>query len=139
MYDVLCMSTLVYWAVLVLVMTTITKHYFHLLHVLQNRYYQISNTSTCTLYTIRTIAYYSPSVSVTRVMRTRETRVPSILSHILIGLSLFALPLPLQYIPRAVLDGIFLYLAIAVLDQNQMWERVQLFFTEQVRYELLLV
>ena len=65
-------------------------------------------------------------------MRSRETRVPAIFSHILIGLSLLLLPTPLQYIPRAVLDGIFLYLAIVALDSSQMFERICLFFTEQV-------
>ena len=70
------------------------------------------------------------------VLKARETRVPAIFSHILIGLSLLLLPKPLQYIPRAVLDGIFLYLAIIALDSSQMFERIKLFFTEQVRYSL---
>ena len=66
-------------------------------------------------------------------MRVRETRVTSIFSHILIGLSIFLLPKPLQYIPRAVLDGLFLYLAVTALGGNQMFERIMLLFTEQVR------
>ena len=67
------------------------------------------------------------------VILARETRIPPILAHIGIGLSLLLLPLPLQYIPRAVLDGIFLYLALTALDSSQMFERIRLFFTEQVR------
>ena len=67
------------------------------------------------------------------VILARETRIPPILAHIGIDLSLLLLPLPLQYIPRAVLDGIFLYLALTALDSSQMFERIRLFFTEQVR------
>ena len=67
-----------------------------------------------------------------RIVRVRETRVTAIFSHILIGLSLFMLPLPLKYIPRAVLDGLFLYLAINALGSNQMFERITLLATEQV-------
>ena len=65
-------------------------------------------------------------------MCVRETRVTGIFSHILIGLSLLLLPLPLQYIPRPVLDGLFLYLAITALGTNQMFERITLLVTEQV-------
>ena len=64
----------------------------------------------------------------------RETRIPSIVSHIGIGLSVMMLS-TLQYIPRAVLDGIFLYLALTALDSSQMFERIRLFFTEQVLTE----
>ena len=41
------------------------------------------------------------------------------------------LPHVLQYIPKAVLDGLFLYMAVTALYGNQMFERVTLFFTEQ--------
>lgn len=40
----------------------------------------------------------------------------------------------LQEIPMPVLDGLFLYLALTSLDGNQFFERVTLFFTEQVRW-----
>jgi hypothetical protein len=39
----------------------------------------------------------------------------------------------LKEIPMPVLDGLFLYLALTSLDGNQFFERVTLFFTEQVR------
>lgn len=39
----------------------------------------------------------------------------------------------LNKIPMPVLDGLFLYLALTSLDGNQFFERVTLFFTEQVR------
>jgi sodium borate transporter 11 len=64
----------------------------------------------------------------------RETRITGIVSHILIGLSVFLLPKPLMYIPTAVLDGLFLYMAITALNGNQMFERVTLLFMEQAAY-----
>ncbi|XP_033127380.1 sodium bicarbonate transporter-like protein 11 [Anneissia japonica] len=68
------------------------------------------------------------------IVRVRETRVTSLFSHILIGLSLFMLPNPLQYIPKPVLYGLFLYLAFTALDGNQMFERMKLLITEQAAY-----
>ncbi|BHF77462.1 hypothetical protein SprV_0602056700 [Sparganum proliferum] len=65
------------------------------------------------------------------VIRVRETRVTSIISHIGIGLSLFLLPRPLTYIPRPVLNGLFVYMAITSIRDNQLWERFQLLFIEQ--------
>lgn len=58
------------------------------------------------------------------------------MSHIFIGLSLFLLPYPLAYIPTAVLDGLFLYMAVTALNGNQMFERITLLFMEQVRLSL---
>lgn len=68
------------------------------------------------------------------VVRSRETRLTGILSHVLIGLSLLLLPYPLSYIPTAVLDGLFLYMAVTSLIGNQMFERFTLLFTEQAAY-----
>nr|XP_037287902.1 LOW QUALITY PROTEIN: sodium bicarbonate transporter-like protein 11 [Rhipicephalus microplus] len=68
------------------------------------------------------------------VVRSRETRLTGILSSLFIGLSLLLLPYPLSYIPTAVLDGLFLYMAVTSLIGNQMFERVTLFFTEQAAY-----
>ncbi|XP_037071831.1 sodium bicarbonate transporter-like protein 11 [Pollicipes pollicipes] len=67
------------------------------------------------------------------IVKVRETRVTGILSHVLIGLSVFLLPYPLSYIPPPVLSGLFLYMAITALNGNQMFERITLLFTEQVR------
>ena len=61
------------------------------------------------------------------------------MSHIFIGLSLFLLPYPLAYIPTAVLDGLFLYMAVTALNGNQMFERITLLFMEQVFYKMLLI
>lgn len=67
-----------------------------------------------------------------RIVKVRETRITSIISHILIGLSVFLLPYPLAYIPTAVLDGLFLYMAVTALSGSQMFERITLLFMEQV-------
>ncbi|KAL8588109.1 hypothetical protein ACOMHN_067211 [Nucella lapillus] len=67
------------------------------------------------------------------VVRVRETRVTAVLSHVLIGLSIL-LMFVLAYIPTPVLYGLFLYVAITALYDNQMFERITLFFTEQAAY-----
>lgn len=69
-----------------------------------------------------------------RIVRVRETRLTSIISHIMIGFSMFMLPFPLAYIPTAVLDGLFLYMAVTALNGNQMFERITLLFMEQAAY-----
>ncbi|ESO01913.1 hypothetical protein HELRODRAFT_65855 [Helobdella robusta] len=68
-----------------------------------------------------------------KIVSVRETRVTGILSHILIGLSVHFID-KLQSIPRPVLDGLFLYLAITALHSNQMFERIMLLLTEQAAY-----
>nr|AKN21411.1 slc4a-5 [Schmidtea mediterranea] len=68
------------------------------------------------------------------IVRVRETRVTSILSNIFIALSLFLLPKPLSYIPIAVLDGLFIHMAVTSLYNNQFCERITLLFTEQSAY-----
>ncbi|KAK7501045.1 hypothetical protein BaRGS_00007530 [Batillaria attramentaria] len=68
------------------------------------------------------------------VVHVRETRVTGIVSHVLIGLSMLLLPYPLSYIPRPVLDGLFLYVAITALYGNQFFERILLLVTEQAAY-----
>ncbi|OTF76178.1 sodium bicarbonate transporter-like protein [Euroglyphus maynei] len=68
------------------------------------------------------------------IVKVRETRLTGIVSHILIGLSVFLIPYPMAYIPTAVLDGLFLYMAITSLNGNQMFERITLLFMEQAAY-----
>ena len=68
------------------------------------------------------------------VTHVRETRLTNIFSNILIGITLTFLQYILTYIPKAVLDGLFLYMAVTALYGNQMFERVLLFFTEQSSY-----
>ena len=50
------------------------------------------------------------------------------------GITLTFLHFILPYIPKAVLDGLFLYMAVTALYGNQMFERVMLLFTEQAAY-----
>ena len=68
------------------------------------------------------------------VVRVRETRLTNLFSNILIGLSMLFLGYALHYIPTAVLDGLFLYLAVTALYGNQMFERLLLLLTEQSAY-----
>jgi len=68
------------------------------------------------------------------VTHVRETRLTNIFSNIIIGLSMLFLPYVLPYVPKAVLDGLFLYMAATALYGNQMFERICLLFTEQAAY-----
>jgi len=68
------------------------------------------------------------------VTYVRETRLTNIFSNILIGISMLFLQYILPYIPKAVLDGLFLYMAVTALYGNQMFERIMLLITEQSAY-----
>ena len=68
------------------------------------------------------------------VTHVRETRLTNVLSNVFIGISILFLPYVLVYVPKAVLDGLFLYMALTPLYGNQMFERVTLFFTEQAAH-----
>jgi len=68
------------------------------------------------------------------VTYVRETRLTNIFSNILIGITMLFLQYILPYIPKAVLDGLFLYMAVTALYGNQMFERVTLLVTEQSAY-----
>ncbi|XP_071982457.1 solute carrier family 4 member 11 isoform X4 [Engystomops pustulosus] len=68
------------------------------------------------------------------IVSVKETRLTSLLANILVGLSLFLLPLPLQWIPKPVLYGLFLYIALTSIDGSQLFERVALLLKEQTAY-----
>ncbi|OQR76210.1 sodium bicarbonate transporter protein 11-like, partial [Tropilaelaps mercedesae] len=68
------------------------------------------------------------------VVKSRETRITALMAHILLGLSVLLLPTPLGDIPTAVLDGLFLFVAISSLRGNQFFERLLLSVTEQMAY-----
>ncbi|CAJ0959776.1 unnamed protein product, partial [Mesorhabditis belari] len=69
------------------------------------------------------------------IMNVRETRVATLIAHILILLSTFyLLPFPLRWIPTSVLHGLFLYMALTSLTGNEMFERLLLLITEQQAY-----
>lgn len=68
------------------------------------------------------------------VVFVRETRVTAILSHVLIALSLYLVPSPIDCIPIPVLDGLFLFCAFSTLTGNSFYDRLMLWFTEQSSY-----
>ncbi|KAM6999883.1 solute carrier family 4 member 11-like [Tautogolabrus adspersus] len=70
----------------------------------------------------------------TTIVSVKEQRLTSLVANILIGLSAFMLPLPLQWIPKPVLYGLFLYIAATSLDGNQMVDRMALLLKEQTSY-----
>ncbi|KAM3867406.1 solute carrier family 4 member 11-like [Diretmus argenteus] len=70
----------------------------------------------------------------TTIVSVKETRLTSLVANILIGLSVFMLPVPLQWIPKPVLYGLFLYIAATSLDGNQMVDRMALLLKEQTSY-----
>ena len=63
------------------------------------------------------------------VLRVRENRVTGVVIHVLVAGTLLALPL-LQYIPLAVLYGLFLYMGVVSIGGNQFFSRIGLFFTD---------
>ncbi|MCA9030304.1 MAG: PTS sugar transporter subunit IIA, partial [Planctomycetaceae bacterium] len=62
------------------------------------------------------------------VIHVNETRVTGMAISLLIGLSLFLLPL-LKMVPIAVLYGLFLYMGVVSLGGNQFFERLILWVT----------
>ncbi|KAJ0090146.1 hypothetical protein Patl1_12783 [Pistacia atlantica] len=70
-------------------------------------------------------------------VRVNEQRVSNMLQSLLVGLSVFALPI-INMIPTSVLWGYFAYMAIDSLPGNQFWERILLLFiTPDRRYKVL--
>lgn len=68
-----------------------------------------------------------------RVIKSRETRISGLATHILIGLSILAKD-ALGLIPLSVLYGFFLFLGFGTLDGNAFWERILLLFTQSEKY-----
>eukprot|EP00168_Porphyra_purpurea_P012549 TRINITY_DN3324_c0_g2_i1.p1 TRINITY_DN3324_c0_g2~~TRINITY_DN3324_c0_g2_i1.p1 ORF type:complete len:833 (+),score=343.26 TRINITY_DN3324_c0_g2_i1:276-2501(+) len=68
-----------------------------------------------------------------RVVRARETRLTGLLTHVLIGLSILFKD-AIGQIPVSVLYGFFLYIGIATLEGNGLWDRVLLWFTQAEKY-----
>ncbi|XP_010834791.1 PREDICTED: sodium bicarbonate transporter-like protein 11 isoform X5 [Bison bison bison] len=66
------------------------------------------------------------------IMNVKETRLTSLGASILVGFSLLLLPFPLQWIPKPVLYGLFLYLALTSIDGNQLFQRMVLLLKDQV-------
>uniref|UniRef100_A0A3P8ZAB5 Bicarbonate transporter-like transmembrane domain-containing protein n=1 Tax=Esox lucius TaxID=8010 RepID=A0A3P8ZAB5_ESOLU len=68
------------------------------------------------------------------IVSVKETRLTSLAANIFIGVSVFLLPVPLQWIPKPVLYGLFLYIALTSIDGNQMCDRMALLLKEQTSY-----
>mmetsp|Transcript_33945 Transcript_33945/g.133179 ORF Transcript_33945/g.133179 Transcript_33945/m.133179 type:complete len:820 (-) Transcript_33945:65-2524(-) len=68
-----------------------------------------------------------------RIVRAREVRITNFLTHVLIFVSMFLLFI-VGYIPSSVVWGFFLYIGVATLDGNQMFERLLLIFTQPTKY-----
>jgi hypothetical protein len=67
------------------------------------------------------------------IVHTRETRLTGLFVHLLIGASLFLLPM-LKLVPQAVLYGLFLYMGIVSIAGNQLFERIGLWLMEPNLY-----
>lgn len=68
------------------------------------------------------------------VSNCRENRVTALVTHLLLFASLLLIPNPIDSIPRSVLNGLFLYIAITSLDGFHIFDRLLLMFTEQAKY-----
>ncbi len=68
-----------------------------------------------------------------RILHVRETRVTALAIHLLIGLSVLALPL-LKMIPMAVLYGLFLFMGVVSMAGNQFFERLRLWLMDSSLY-----
>jgi hypothetical protein len=68
-----------------------------------------------------------------RVLHVRETRITGLMIHVLIGLSIFALPL-MKTIPMAVLYGLFLFMGVVSMSGNQFFERLRLWLMDPSLY-----
>ncbi|XP_073505449.1 solute carrier family 4 member 11 isoform X6 [Phyllobates terribilis] len=87
---------------------------------------------------VRALAFVEERVEHGHIYETivcvKETRLTSLVANLLVGLSIFLLPLPLQWIPQPVLYGLFLYIALTSIDGSQLFERVALLLKEQTAY-----
>ena len=68
-----------------------------------------------------------------QIIHVRENRVTGVMIHLLIGLTLFALPL-LAWVPMAALYGIFLFMGFMSLRGIQFVERITLWITDSNMY-----
>lgn len=68
-----------------------------------------------------------------RILGAVENRLSGLLVHILVGLSLLFLPLVAK-VPMAVLFGLFLYMGVASMNGNQLFERLRLWVMDPLHY-----
>lgn len=67
------------------------------------------------------------------VLHVRENRVTGVFIHLLVAGALIALPL-LQFVPLAILYGLFLYMGVVSIGGNQFFSRIGLLFTDPALY-----
>ena len=82
---------------------------------------------------VRSLLIIDTKNGVEDVQGTVETRLTGVLVHTAVGLSLLALSL-LKLIPMAVLFGLFLYMGIASMKGNQLFERLRLWVVDPSMY-----
>ncbi len=68
-----------------------------------------------------------------KIIHVNETRVTGLAIHILIGISLLLMPM-MQYVPMAVLYGLFLFMGIISIAGNQFFERLGLWVMDSSLY-----
>ncbi len=82
---------------------------------------------------VRSLATTEVRQGTERIVGVVETRLTGLTIHVLIGASLLALPL-LAQVPMSVLFGLFLFMGVASMKGNQLFERLQLWVTDPKRY-----
>ena len=82
---------------------------------------------------VRSLLIFDTSSGEEKITGTVETRLTGVLVHAAVGLSLLALTL-LQLIPMAVLFGLFLYMGVASMKGNQLFERLRLWIVDPSQY-----
>jgi hypothetical protein len=67
------------------------------------------------------------------ITQVRENRISPLLIHRFIGFALFAASI-FRQVPMAILFGLFLYMGIASMGRNQLFERLRLWIMDPARY-----
>lgn len=66
------------------------------------------------------------------IIDVRETRIAAFICHILIAISIFGAPQIISLIPVPVLDGLFIFCAFSLLENNNFWDRLCLLVSPSV-------
>jgi hypothetical protein len=82
---------------------------------------------------VRSLATTTGEPGQETVVSVVETRVSGLGVHLLVALSLLALPL-LKVVPMSVLFGLFLFMGISAMTGNQFFERIRLWAMDRERY-----
>lgn len=82
---------------------------------------------------VRSLATVESDGHADHVTGVIENRLTGISVHVLIGMSLLALPL-LQQVPMSVLFGLFLYMGVGSMAGNQFFERIRLGLLDPTHY-----